>query len=913
MTLAAGDGDIQVRPASETLIEAVPNQNVTTLIAMENGSGEDHECVSEVELPQGWRLITREFPFDLHHGERDLRLLSFFIPQGAPAGQYTVYYRVRSRKDPSVSGYFALPVHVREYREYLIEIWDAPRSVIAGEEIAVVLHVKNLSNLPDTLTIQGTTNQPWRVQTEPAAFRLEAGAMEEVTVRMKTDAGLAYTLSSHLRFSLHSGVLKKEVAGTGVSVGVISRVYGADDPYFRFPVTATAAVVTQTVDRKTASGFQGDVRGEGKLDQQGNHRLKFRLRGPDAYQKALSIYAERDEYMAEYSGNRLSAAAGDRYYTLSRLTQYSNYGRGVEAAFALNPNWKFGVYDQKNRWFSSKNRSTAGYVRYQATDLSIQAHLVDIERTRRSGTLFGFSGGGRWNNLLMNLEYAAEPEDGGIRSAVDAELSGKHERVAYHVRWIHADPEFAGYFSDTKYLSTALSVSPFRRAGIRLQYRYEKQNFELDTTRFDAPLARYFESGLYYQFSPRSQATIDYIRQSRKDRMNSFFDYDETSLRLRLNAPAGPATLSASAEFGETKNALYDRKAGKTRYTASVYYSPSSRQNYRGFVYWDENIRYSGEKRRVFTAGLQMRYHVGQRLQTMLSLQNNYSPEEYYEDRNQTEFLVRYLLPNRHTVQIRARHSLLRNSNRSDRAVVAEYQAPLGIPLSRKANTGIVRGRIFDAQNGQPLRNLLVRMNGFTAVTDEDGRFIFRNLQSREYYLSIDKAVMGLNRVTLVKTPMPVTPVEGKEGIFLELGVVDGAKLRGRVLLHSLPGDRGTDEEGFVIGAGEAAAADTATCENGSHGLPRIVVEMTREDEMIRRLTDANGDFAFEELRPGRWTVRFYRQNLPAYHQFEQDLFEIEIAAGESKQLNACVIPQRRRIRFMQEGGSVLYEKFKER
>ena len=908
--LYAIDSDIEVRPANEDFIESMPNQNVTTVLHVTNRSGELLEFVSDVELPEGWKLITREFPFELDDQQTEMKLLSFYVPHAAPAGQYQVAYRIRSRKYPSISGMTILQIQVQTHREYRLSILNPPEMAIAGDSVSFKILAENLSNVHDSLRIECTKSGTHRVVLHPAQISLAPKASRSIDVVIHTDRELSYDSNQFIQYRLFIQGQDKPAATVQSSIRILSRVQGPEDAYNRFPVDVAAACVGQKVDGKASSGFQGEMEGKGYLDEERKHHLYFHMRGPDAYQKALSIYAERDEYVAQYENDLLKVAAGDRQYGLSLLTQNSSYGRGGEIGLKLSQHVVIGAYVQKSRWFYFQHESQAAYLKFLAIpNSSLQFNFIHIDRKDRSGRIMSLSGRSMWKNVQLDAEWAVDGVIDHFNQSFELGLSGSKKFANYFLRWIYADPNFPGYYRDTNYLSSSFSLRPSKRIGFKFHFRSEKQNFELDTTRFSAPLTKYLQTGLDYYLFPNVKLSLDYIGQSRKDRLKNLFDYSEQSIRFLLSNTFGLFTFDASAEGGLTNNKIYNIESEMTKYTASLYFRPNAKQSYRGYFYWNNSIRYSGDKHRLLTAGLQLKYSLSDQFHAQLNLQNNFSPEEYYYDRNQSELLLKWILPNHHRVQLRGRRTYLKNSlNRTDMAYVAEYKAPLGIPISRKPNTCVVTGRVIDAQTLQPLEDLIIRINGSTAVSNDQGKFVFKNLRKKTYYLTIDKSTMGLNRVTVEKSPIEITTMEGKKGIDVQIGVVDGAVLSGRVLLQSTPSQRGTDEEGLIVGSGSSIISDTVSCEEGDYGLESVLVEMRRGDETLRRLTDKNGQFEFEELRPGQWTVKFYKRNLPEYHRYEKDLFTIQIEPGSKQILNACVVPQKRRIRFLQQGDSVIRE-----
>jgi hypothetical protein len=67
-------------------------------------------------------------------------------------------------------------------------------------------------------------------------------------------------------------------------------------------------------------------------------------------------------------------------------------------------------------------------------------------------------------------------------------------------------------------------------------------------------------------------------------------------------------------------------------------------------------------------------------------------------------------------------------------------------------------------------------------------------------------------------------------------------------------------------------------------------------------VTDKNGRFSFEQLRPGKWTVRFLSDNLPPHHYFEKEELRVDLKPGEEKNIEAKVLLRRRQIQMVDEG-----------
>jgi hypothetical protein len=77
------------------------------------------------------------------------------------------------------------------------------------------------------------------------------------------------------------------------------------------------------------------------------------------------------------------------------------------------------------------------------------------------------------------------------------------------------------------------------------------------------------------------------------------------------------------------------------------------------------------------------------------------------------------------------------------------------------------------------------------------------------------------------------------------------------------------------------------------------LVEVSRDDEVFRQMTDAEGKFSFAGLRPGNWVVKVYKDNLPLYHFLEKERFVIEVQGSEEKVVAVRVVPRIRKIQMV--------------
>ncbi|MEW5768090.1 MAG: carboxypeptidase regulatory-like domain-containing protein [bacterium] len=894
--LEAEERGVEIRGCGKELLETEPGRTITTVFQITNKSAEKQEFTSEVQLPEGWIPVTRDISFELGVNESDIRLVSFFIPQAALADKYEVTYLVKGGGYPStISNFCTIYIVVLPVARLEVKLLEAPAHIIAGEDYRTSFVVTNECNIENTVSIKidSGENLPFMVDTEK--FTLAPGESKTIKVVVKTEVKMRERVKHFL--ALTAQVLNdQKIQARAISfVEIIPRIAEAEDWFHRLPVEVTLRQVTSK-NEADRSGLRTQISGKGTLDEAGKKHIRFLFSGQDI-----------DEYCLSYRTKDYEFHLGDYGYYLSPLTENNRYGRGITGKLNLS-NFSLGASYLKTPEIKPEEKQMAGYIDY----LIREKYRIGLNYLKEIGLandeMVSLEAQLKLaKNTEVELEYALGKKDKEDDKAYWLKVSGGQDWISYYLKFIQAGPDYPGHYGHRDSFLAALTFP--LKDNLRLNANFQQEKNKLD----GEPLNRDYQLGLNYKSETSPSLSFNWRNRYRGDQLsNSNLDYQEESFEFSIEQRFKKLNLWASAESGK----INKRNKGTShlkRYIASAYFKPTNKQSYRGYLSYDNQGNFTGEKTPCLTAGLTISYQIADRTLFDLDLQTNDYQESYQGGRDIFEIRLSHTLPNGHKIPICGRYTSYKDSPMKDeRALTIEYIIPFGLPVSKK-DTGMVKGYVYDEETKEPLPDIIIRVNGMTVATDQKGNFVFPSLRPGNYYLHVER--MGLNRISVQQTPIEVT-VESGEKTWVEIGIVRTAALVGQVMVYGLEnnynhnslGEKGGDKKAdyYVIGEGNRTSLDDkATNLVEASGLANMVVELANGSEIKRRLTDRRGRFEFEELRPDKWTLKIYDNNLPEYHYLEKDTFEFELKPGQEEEILVKVLPKKRRIQIIEEGGTL--------
>lgn len=891
---------IEVRIASSKIIEAKPGGIISASFFVTNCTNEEGYFFEKIKLPNNWRLlIPIEIPFVIKPKEQEMRIIAFSIPKNFPAGNYEITYSVESQKDYEITDSDKFFVVVLPLLELESQVEEKPVTVISGESFKVKIRYINRGNIrvEIKLDIKGNPNYPTRV--EPKEMALEPGEAQVLTIEIKTDEKEKKKVNYILKVKGEATGVKEGGISTEqtIFVEVLPRVTGEFDSYYRIP---SKIRLIGGVAKDVKNSFQLEFSGYGNLDGEGKRRINFLFRGPDIQEK--NLFGERDEYRLSFWSDPLDLHLGDRGYSLSFLTEQFLYGRGVEINIRSGK-INTGAFFLNTRWVKPGEREIGSYFKYEFEKLiEIKGNFLNKRINQKDFTdnIYSIEGKIRPNEKMnIELEYGLSKSDRekdyksyGYHIDVSGQL---FEKIRYDLDKIYCGPKFYGYYHAVDSIKGTITFPIFNKLRGNISYYRIKElpDLVLEPTRSTANKETSYRGGISLPFSFGTSLSLDYEDFYRQDWLiPKEYDFREKIFKVGFGQTFPKFSVQMYMDKGNLEDKLSSLgKRNLTNYSFYGFFQPISWQSITLFARFGHNL-YTYDLKRTGSWGVSTNWKIKGKLNINLNYQKNFVDLNERKGQDNLFSTISYTLPNNHLLSLKGLWRKEKERGEKEASIYVSYTIPIGIPIGKRKNIGVIKGRIYDGEKLErpPLRNVILKINESTAITDNNGQFIFPALKPGNYYLHIDRGSIGLHRTTSKKIPM--ITVRGGETEEIEIVVVNSCKISGKILIYA-------PEKEMVYEEREQFQLENLK-EIG--GLSNVLIEISKDDEVFRQFTDEKGNFIFEDLRPGKWMLKVYEEGLPAYHYLVEKEFQFKLEPGEQKEFTIKVIKQIRFIQIIEEG-----------
>lgn len=880
---------IEVKLIDKQVKELMPGSSFNIVLMLVNGSEKAKEFRLKITVPQSWSLLTDYSSVRVAKKSQQIKVLSFYIQKTTKVGNDEIIVEAFNATDNEDLGKQKIQVRVKPIYEIEVKTLETPDYVFSGDSLKVHFRIRNLSNIKatiDALTINGKL-------IENKTYTIEVDSFINVTIPTSTSKDIVYFTRKGV--SLTATVVEQpEISITNsYAFDVIPSNKVKFDAYNRFPIRVTGLLVSDNSSGVKENGYMLDVRAKGLISSQKNRALEFHLRAPS--KSGNPVFGLNEEYYLKYSSPHWNLAVGDNNYRLTDLTESSRYGRGAGLEFMLKsltlggfynlpkfyPNVKsiYSVYGSISPFKKLKINVGLLNKTFATDSIPDKSFVTDSVATLMTASVSM----SLLKSISLDVEYAMGKTTGKSTAAYKASLRINKSKYRSYVNYTWADPDFPGYFSDSRYFSTGISTSIIPKSSFSLNYEFNHANLALDTLYSNAPLTSNMSFSGMFRIRKKHNLGFAVYMRSREDRMeNKLFNYKEMTGRIILQSKFKRFELSLYGEFGKIDNLLEPTEGELTniyksylsllfRFNKNV--SLDAFANYQGGKYYQQG----GEKALFY--GATFNAHIRKKLDVLVEYQSNFALEEYNKDRSLLSSRIKFALNRNHEIGFSANYNLVKNTlDQKDLSIVVNYNYTINVPISRKKNIGSLKGRVLN--NGvMSVEGIIFILAGNKTLTDKNGYFEFPVVRVGTYLMIIDYSHSGIGTIAERAGPYKIDITPGQTTDF-EISLTKSARITGEIVIQE---DANKNNRNYV---------------ENKEKLGNLIIEVSKGDEIYRIYTDKNGAFSFNDLRTGKWQLKIYETGIPEGYQLLRNLYQLELSSGQVKNVEVYIKKKTRKIKF---------------
>lgn len=874
------------------LEEKSPGETVLLRFFLQNLSFQHQRFTLRYFWPEDWTFLGKEAEVALSPSEKTLFIAPFYIPRKTKAGERTIKIEVASKENPSLRLEKEVKIKVKSQIEVELKAESLSLLAKAGEDVIFPFYIHNQSNLPLRLSLKPETNFAWPISLETETLFLESGEVRQFKVGVKTKRNLTSKCTLHLFLTAISENADPPVKLTAYSTAIIFPESMAKETKKAFPLSLSFLSLLQ----EKATFAQANL--QLRLSRNQHQKLDLYLRGPAQEEFRLFGYFP-DEYRFLYSQTTWSIYLGDKIYSLSRLTNFGEYGRGMELVSKFN--WaeiKTSLYQPL---FQEKNNGNP---------LSLKLNFFPQKKIRFSFNFFEKKDKEKRNIILYSLESQVKTQN--IQAELELALSKAHQNLPSSAGglWFEAltnlknlkvkaiylatKPNFAGFYPNLNYTSLNLAYRPFSYIELKGGYTWEQTNSQGE---LDSPTSQ--KRGAYFGFSfhPNNYLSIILTGHYRQKNWTSKIEnpWAEKYAQIDVIKIFNNFNFAAYFHYGRTdfwpedkKRTLYGLGLSLNGQLAqSSFLALNFRWRNQKYNYFDENddnkeVSFHFKKMINKLEFVLLYRTLWNQNQKTYFLSQDYLEKIFYRNLSgYFESALSLAFSPKHNLSFKLRYAHGHESpltKTSRWLALVEYRVAFPFSLGENIEGGQIKGKI--TSYGMPkkgIKGVKVKLNGFSKITGPQGDFSFVGLPAGDYFLSLEVDSLPTGWVPLTTFPMRLK-LNAKEKKTVEILLAQAAELRGKILNFQ---KKDTSE----IKGPQRSPESSSSLESAE------MVEIKQENLRLTTQVKEDGSFTFDQLRPGKWVVKY-----------ENNLLEINLMPGEKKEITLESKPKERTILIVEKG-----------
>ncbi len=827
---------------------------------------------------ESWKFVSDFSSLVLPKQSTIRKIVGIYVPQYQKAGEVPVKLVVFDNNSASELSSACFVLSIQPRYGIALEKLKAPTQMFAGDTSSFVYLIRNTSNIDVSVKLRLSDGLDTKV--ELINLRRDSARVFSYPIRIPKNTD---------NFSQRSIFVNAEIQdipekGASLHAGIEIFKIGKEkfDPYNRFNVQIGAVGAMTTAFGNTLYSGMYDVAGRGLLGKpEKRQQLEFRMRGPN--RNGNPLFGLNDEYFAKYSSKNLEITLGDYGYGLSDLTESSRNGLGVGVVYTLNK-LSFGGYYTSPKYYPLIRSVYSGFARLNLNENNkFQiGYLSKIDTTVKQTQLVSLTAKNRlfpW--LSTNMEISLGTSEKILYKAYKGGLTINTKKVGGSVDYTYADKGFPGFISNAQRMYSVLSIN-LNPIYLSVNYNKNSSTQALDTLFAKPPITESLGATAGVRFLKHFSINLGGIMSSTKENApDPLFNYKRYNARVSMQAQYKKISVNLQGDAGKLENYLLNTGTSLTNFftgSANTYFSIFDNLSINGSVSYQTGQKgITGSETAYYGFGING--SLTERYTLSLNYNSNFEWEYYTSDRNLFSLNLSALINEYNKLSLTTNYNLIKNSldNKTFSAQL-RYAHTLRIPISKRKDVGSLEGRIIN-KGVESVSAIRLSVGGRIAVTDKDGNFKFLGLPVGNHPVVVDASSFGLH--TIAETPGPyIVVIKPAQTTFFEFAMTKSARIEGAFEIEE---DQRANQKGFIKVA---------------ERLDRLIIEASSGDEVYRVLSDINGGFKFEDLRPGVWSVKVYPNGLPKGYSIINSQFTINLSPKQDERIIVRVEKKARQIQF---------------
>jgi hypothetical protein len=870
----AGERSLSLVAARRDTVSLDSASAVTAVFRVRNASRDSITAVPTLSLPRGWEPLIAPMPMRVAPNGLELWLAGVHAPSGATAGTYVLRASVSANGETASD---SIMVRVAERRAIEVLTLDAPGWILSGGGYEARFMVRNRGNVTAAIALNATSSRGAKTTVDVPVLSLAPGASNTVRVQVAA-SGTGSRAQDDLIELIAQDQRDNRVRVTASSrTTLVPKSGGMSDNLATIPSTLTLRAARSGTGVAPAS-----LSGRGQLPGT-KTTIDYAAYVPA---KGQSPFGERDEFRFGLRSRDLSLRLGDGAFGFSQLTSSGAYGFGAQVDGPLG-SLSGAAYAQRSRWTPNaplEVGASIGTPDGQATHFE----LVGVGRMGANGTAGVTSASATLpvsRYATLSVEAAASDSAGVASGAERGHLSGSLGRMTYDLTHQWSGNAFAGAQRGVRGNDLSMSTP---LGGALSMHAFAGLHSSGSLTPTAASPRNDFGSGAIGA-TYGSWGSVEYVWTNRLDMGDTaMFDGAQRGVRAMTFLPLGPLSLSLNVDRGLVTERVTAVDRSYLGVGGSLGMQLPKGGSLSFFAQHADGNGLGGDGRPSNTGGASAVIPVGRKLQFMMSSSMS-SMRQMVGDGatawfGQVDARAEYHLPSETAIALRAHFWInpgLQGARESN-AVYLEVRTPLALPIGRQRRLGRVEGRVSDAA-GKPMRGVLVHVGDQVAVTDDRGQVSLFGLASGVHPISLDAPGAGAQSMLVGDVSVKVDGGSSHPASFA-VGVAQGARLRGQVRV-------------LDFAATLAANADSLV---DAGALQNVTVALQGTRDTLYLTSDDRGQINFGAVAPGRWTLSVMPgAELPEHHAFQNDRIELQLGAGDQRNVELNVVPRKRAVTFI--------------